>query len=60
MGHSCEFRQFEGAGESAFLIAYLFYKSTHQNKTFCQVKTIKNKNYTLWNFFKLQFWAIFG
>ena len=42
-GHSCEFRQFEGAGGSAVLIANFFYKSTHQNKTFCRAITFKIK-----------------
>ena len=46
MGHSCEFRQFEGAGESAVLIANFFYKRTYKNKNFCRAKTFKNKNYT--------------
>ena len=43
MDHSCEFGQFKGAGGSAVLIANFFYKSSHQNKTFYQAKTFKNK-----------------
>ena len=63
MGHSCEFRQFESAGGSAVLIDNFFYKSMHQNKTFCGAKTFKNKNYTFQIFFKAPiltyFWLIF-